>query len=69
LYDHLERILPDDEESLNRIKNGHRRGIYENPGGYWMEFLDISGNRFYFEQPFVANDSLAGELPEFDAKK
>jgi len=69
LWKHLEKKLPNDEGLTDGIKPGHRRGIYDHPGGCWVGFADTSGNEFYFEQPLVANDSLASELPEFDAKK
>jgi len=69
LHQHLEAILPDDEDTDNAIKNGHRRGIYEHPGGLWMSFADPSGNTFYFEQSFNAERTASTALPEFDAKQ
>jgi len=69
LYEHLKNILPDDQNVNNPTKNGHRRGIYEHPGGFWMQFVDPNGNFFHFEQPFEAENIPSKKYPEFDAKE
>jgi|GEM_PF-2822541 len=69
LYEHLENLLPDDQDVANPTKNGHLPGIYEHPGGFWMQFVDPNGNCFHFEQPFEAGNFPSKEYPDFDAKE
>jgi len=69
LYEHLENLLPDDQHVDRPIKNGHIRGIYEHPSGFWMSFTDPNGNFFHFEQPFKTGNLPSKKYPDFDAKE